>query len=136
MFDLLKQSVYLGMGFASLTRDKLVELGKEISSRAELSQEQTKQFEEELIKKASEARVDLEAAIDQRVDHALTQVGIVTAGISKVSDQARQGLESLIDERLSKTLGALKIARTEDVESLLARVELLEKKLANESHGQ
>ena len=130
MFDLLKQSVYLGMGFASLTRDKLVELGQEISSRAELSADQAKQFEDELVKKAGEARVDLEAAIDQRVDQAFTQLGIVKAGINKVSDQAKQGIESLIDERLSKTLGALKIARTEDVEALVARVELLEKKLA------
>ncbi len=130
MFDLLKQSVYLGMGFASLTRDKLMEMGKEISSRAELSQEQSKQFQDELVQKASEARQDLEAAIDRRVDHAFTQVGIVKAGIDKVSGQAKHGLETLIDERLSKMLTSMRIARTEDVESLLARVELLEKKLA------
>ena len=130
MFDLLKQSVYLGMGFASLTRDKLMELGKEISSRAELTQEQSKQFQDELVQKAGEARQDLEAAIDQRVDHAFTQLGIVKAGINKVSEQAKSGLEGMIDERLSKMLESLKIARTEDVEALLARVELLEKKLA------
>ena len=130
MFDLLKQSVYLGMGFASLTRDKLMEMGKEISSRAELNQEQSKQFQDELVQKAGEARQDLEAAIDQRVDHAFTQLGIVKAGINKVSEQAKSGFEGLIDERLSKMLESLKIARTEDVESLLARVELLEKKLA------
>ncbi len=130
MFDLLKQSVYLGMGFASLTRDKLMEMGKEISSRAELTQEQSKQFQDELVQKAGEARQDLEAAIDQRVDHAFTQLGIVKAGINKVSEQAKSGLEGMIDERLSKMLESLKIARTEDVEALLARVELLEKKLA------
>lgn len=130
MFDLIKQSLYLGMGFASLTRDKLTELSKEIASRAQLSQEQSKQFQEELVKKADQARQDLEAEIDRRIDHTFIQLGIIKSGVIKVSEQARHELESLIDERLDKMLSGLRVARTEEVDALKARVELLEKKLA------
>lgn len=132
MFDVIKQSLYLGMGFASLTRDKIVELGKELSARAQLSQEQSRQFQDELVSKAGEARRDLESEIDRRIDSAFIQLGIVKSGIVKVSEQARHELESLIDERIDKVLTSLRVARCEDVEALKARLELLEKKL-NES---
>ncbi len=130
MFDLIKQSLYLGIGFASLTRDRLVELGHEISTRAQLTQEQSKQFEDELLKKAEQARADLAAEIDKRVDRAFIQLGIVKAGVNKVSEQGKQELDTLIDDRLDKTLSSLRVARTEDVEALTSRIELLEKKLA------
>lgn len=129
MFDLIKQTLYLGMGFASLTREKLAELGKEISTRAQLSQEQTQQFQEELVNKAAEARRDLESEIDRRVDHAFIQLGIVRSGVVKVGEQARHELETLIDERIDKLLSSLRVARCEDVDALKSRVELLEKKL-------
>ncbi|MFM9966529.1 MAG: hypothetical protein ACKV2Q_35575 [Planctomycetaceae bacterium] len=124
MFDLIKQSLYLGMAFASLTREKLAELGKEISTRAQLSQEQTQQFQEELAHKAAEARRDLESDIDRRIDHAFIQLGIVKSGLVKVSEQARHELEALIEERLDKLLASLKVARCEDVEALRSRVEI------------
>lgn len=130
MFDLIKQSLYLGMGFASLTRDKLTELGKEIASRAQLSQEQSTQFQEELVKKADQARQDLEAEIDRRIDHAFVQLGIIKSGVTKMSEQGRSELESFIDSRLDKMLSGLRVARTEDIDALKARIELLEKKLA------
>lgn len=131
MFDLIKQSLYLGMGFASLTRDKLMDLGKEIASRAQLSQEQSKQFQEELMKKADQARQDLQAEIDRRVDHAFIQLGIIKSGVTKMSEQGRGELESFIDSRLDKMLSGLRVARTEDIDALKARIELLEKKLAD-----
>ncbi len=129
MFDLIKQSLYLGMGFASLTREKLAELGKEISTRAQLSQEQTQQFQEELVNKSAEARRNLESEIDRRIDHAFVQLGIIKSGLVKVSEQARHDLEALIDERLDKLLTSLRVARCEDVDALRSRVELLEQKL-------
>ena len=132
MFDVIKQSLYLGMGFASLTRDKIIELGKELSARAQLSQEQSRQFQDELVNKAGEARHDLESEIDRRIDSAFIQLGIVKSGIVKVREQARHDLEALIDERLDKVLTSLRVTRYEDVEALKARVELLEMKL-NES---
>ncbi len=129
MFDLIKQSLYMGMGFASLTRDKVLELGKEISARAQLTQEQSQQFQEELVNKAGEARRDLESEIDRRIDHAFIQLGILKSGVAKVSEQARNELEALIDKRLDKLLQSLRVARSEEVEALISRVELLETKL-------
>lgn len=76
MIDVVKRVLYTGVGIASLTREKLVELGTEISRHAELSESQAKEFEDELLKKGEEARVQLESSIDQRVEQVLHRLGV------------------------------------------------------------
>jgi polyhydroxyalkanoate synthesis regulator phasin len=130
MFDLVKQSVYLGLGVASLTRDKLMDVGKEIATRAQLSKEEAKQFEEDLAHKAEQARHDLQAMIDRQIDHALIQFGILRSKVMSAGEQATEDISARVDSGLDQTLNRLRVARTEDVEALVSRVELLEKKVA------
>ncbi len=130
MFDLVKQSVYLGLGVASLTRDKIMEIGKEIAARAQLTKEDAKQFEEDLVHKTDQARQDLQAMIDRRIDHALIQFGILRSHVMKAGEQATEDIGSRVESGLDQTLSRLRVARTEDVEALISRVELLEKKVA------
>ncbi len=130
MFDLIKQSLYLGLGAASLTREKLMEFGKEITSRAQLTKEQAQQFEEDLIKKGEQARVDLQAEIDRRIDHAFIQLGIIKSNMTQAGEQATLDMGVAIEDRWNQALNRAGLARTSDVEALMARVELLEKKLA------
>lgn len=130
MFDFVKQSIYLGLGVASLTRDKLMDVGKEIAARAQLSKEDAKQFEEDFTHKADQARHDLQAMIDRQIDHALIQFGILRSRVMKAGEQATEDIGTRVDDGLDQTLSRLRVARTEDVEALVSRVELLEKKVA------
>lgn len=76
MIDVLKRALYTGAGIASLTREKLVELGEEISRQAELSESQAKELQEELIRKGAEAKHQFDSQIDQRVELVLSRLGV------------------------------------------------------------
>jgi polyhydroxyalkanoate synthesis regulator phasin len=96
MIDLLKKTLFAGVGLAVLTKEKLVDLGKEVAKQANLTEAQAREFQEDLQKKAEEARDHLQSEIDRRVEAALKKMGV---------------------------------ARTDQVNALLARVEELEKRL-------
>jgi polyhydroxyalkanoate synthesis regulator phasin len=84
------------VGLAVLTKEKLVDLGKEVAKQANLTEAQAREFQEDLQKKAEEARDHLQSEIDRRVEATLKRMGV---------------------------------ARTDQVNALLARVEELEKRL-------
>ena len=130
MFDILKQSVFASLGLASLARDKAEELVGEISRRAKLSEKEANEFRDELMRRREAAQKDIEAEIDQRINHAFIQLGILKAGARKSVEAARAELQTFIDRRIDEALKRLEVARSEDVQSLLSRVELLECKLA------
>jgi polyhydroxyalkanoate synthesis regulator phasin len=97
MFDLMQRMLYTSVGLASLTREKLAELGQELARHADLTEAQARQFQEDLVKKGDEARNQLQAEIDRRV---------------------------------AQTLASLKVARQDQADALLRRVEALEQQVA------
>jgi polyhydroxyalkanoate synthesis regulator phasin len=76
MIDALKKTLYTGVGLASLTRDKIVELGQELARQANLTEAQAGEFQGELLRKGEEARHLLEAQIDRRVEQVLDRLGV------------------------------------------------------------
>jgi polyhydroxyalkanoate synthesis regulator phasin len=76
------------------------------------------------------AQKDLQTEIDRRIDHAFIQLGILKAGARKSVEAARDDLQSFIDRRIDEAMKRLEVARSEDVQSLLSRVELLERRSA------
>lgn len=77
MFDLIKQAMFTGLGLASLTKEKLEELGQDLSRHAKLSQEQATEFQAELTKRAQQAKSELETEIDKRVEQILHRLKLV-----------------------------------------------------------
>ncbi len=128
MFELVKKSIYVSLGLASLTKDKLQQLATDVSKEAKLTEEQGRAFHAELQQKVTESRKELEDAIDRRIDHALVQLGIVKAGVKDLAGRTTDALQSVVDRRVDAALERLKVARIEDVEALARRVELLEPK--------
>ena len=102
MFDVLKQAVFIGLGLASLTREKAEQLADEIARRAKLSEQESKEFQAELASRTEQARQELEAEIDRRIDHAFIQLGIVKAGVKKESEAAKAELRTAIDKESSR----------------------------------
>lgn len=129
MIETLKKGVYLGLGLASLTKDKVQQLAAEVTREAKLTEEQGRRFQEELEQKAEESKTELRGEIDKRIDQALVQVGLVKAGIKRTADQATEGLQGMVDRRVDEVLSRLKVARQEDIDSLTQRLALLESKM-------
>ena len=137
LLDLIKKGVFLGWGVASLTKDKIQSLASEVKKEADLSEEQTHQFQADLQSRVAEARKDLESQIDERIDQTLVQLGIIKTSLKKVAADTTHEFQQFVDRRVDAALERLGIARKEDIEALQNRLALLEAKLAAgpESHA-
>jgi len=129
MFEMLKQTLYCGVGLAGLAQDKVAELAKEISIRAGLAKEEAQEFKETLLKRSEEARRDLGEEIDRRVDSAFIQAGIVKGAVNEKAREGRDALQALVDERIDAALDRMDVARGRDLKSISARLAMLESKL-------
>ncbi len=78
MFDLLKKTMLTGIGIASMTKDKIEELGKKISAESKLSAAEGKKFVNDLLKQSEKARENLEAQVQKLVKNALGKLDIPT----------------------------------------------------------
>lgn len=78
MFDLLKKTILTGIGIASMTKDKIEELGKKISKESKLTEEEGKRMVNDLLKQSEKAREDLENQVQKLVKIALDKLDIPT----------------------------------------------------------
>ncbi len=129
MFDVLKQSVYTSIGLASLTKDKVSELVAELKQTADLTEQQAREFQEEVDRRSDEARKHLTELVNHQIDSAMIQMGLVKGEVRKAAESTSDAFRSFVDQRVDEALQRIGVARTEDVESLTQRLERLEKKL-------
>ena len=78
MFDLLKKTILTGIGIASMTKDKIEELGKKISEESKLSAEEGKRLVQDLLKQSEKAKNNLETEVQKFVKIALEKLDIPT----------------------------------------------------------
>jgi len=76
MFDLLKKTMLTGIGIASMTKDKIEELGKKISAESKLTEEEGKKMVNDLLKQSEKAREDLENQVQKLVKKSLEKLDI------------------------------------------------------------
>ncbi len=129
MFDVLKQSVFTSIGLASLTKDKVSDLVAELKQQADLTDQQASEFQEEVDRRSDEARKNLTELVDHQIDSAMIQMGLLKGEARKAADSASDAFQTFVDQRVDEALQRIGVARTEDVESLTHRLELLEKKV-------
>ncbi|MFN7625794.1 MAG: phasin family protein [Pirellula sp.] len=129
MFEALKQSIFTSIGFANLTQERSGEIVSELAKHVPLTEQQAKDFSEEVVRRSEAARKDLGTQIDQQIDHALIQMGLMKNELRKVSESTGDAFSKMIDDRISDAMERLGVARSEEIEALTRRIELLEKKL-------
>lgn len=128
MLDVLKQSIFASLGAAQLTREKVAEVAAEIAKQVNLSGQQAADFESQFTQRAEAARKEWEAEVDHRIDRTLIQLGIVKAAVKKEAEQASARGQVVLDDLVEKAILRLGLARAEDIEALIKRVEALEAK--------
>lgn len=92
MFELMKKTMLIGMGLALKTRDEMQELVKEISEKGKVSEEEGREFLDEILNKCDEARESFEESVDRSVAKILKKMDLVTA---KEFNQLKDELEAL-----------------------------------------
>jgi polyhydroxyalkanoate synthesis regulator phasin len=76
MFDLLKKTMLTGIGIASMTKEKIEELGKKISEENKLTEKEGKRMVDDLLKQSEKAKEDLENQVQKLVKNALEKLDI------------------------------------------------------------
>ena len=95
MFDLLKKTILTGIGIASMTKDKIEELGKKISKESKLTEEEGKKMVNDLLKQSEKAREDLENQVQKLVKIALEKLDIPTRDDLNKLEKRIKKLENL-----------------------------------------
>ena len=78
MKELLKSIVYTGIGAAFLTKEKIEELKDDLVEQGKISQDEGKQFVDELVNKTDSIKDSLDLRISQIIEEKIKQLGIVT----------------------------------------------------------
>ena len=117
MLELVKNSLFLGFGLATLTKEKLEDLGREVARQAKLSESKARELQSDLTNRAEQARQALGAEIDRRVDQAFAKVGVAR---SKHTTDIAARLEAL--ER-----AVAELPKAADLAALAVRLERLER---------
>ncbi len=76
MLDLLKKTIFIGAGLASMTAEKIEEAVAEIVKKGELSEKQGRELVKDLLDKSSKARKDLNERIENTIQDALQKLKI------------------------------------------------------------
>lgn len=79
MKDLLNRMFLTGLGLASMTRDKIEEVAERISKESKLTEEEGKKLLDELLKKSEDAKNEIEAKIEEKLEVALNKLKLVKA---------------------------------------------------------
>ncbi len=78
MKEMLKNVLYTGLGAAFLTKEKIEELRKDLIEKGKMSQDEGKQFVDELIRKSEKAKDQLDLWINKRVEDRINQLNLAT----------------------------------------------------------
>lgn len=92
MKELMKNVVYAGVGAAFLTKEKIEELRNDMIEKGKLSQEEGRQFVEELIRKSDKAKDQLDLWMNRRVEEQVKKLNLAT--VDEVAD-LRRSVEEL-----------------------------------------
>jgi polyhydroxyalkanoate synthesis regulator phasin len=78
MKEILKNVVYASIGAAFLTKEKIEELKGELIEKGKMSQEEGKQFVDDLLRKSENAKDQMELWINKRIEERVHQLNLAT----------------------------------------------------------
>lgn len=78
MKEMLKNALYVGLGAAFLTKEKIEELKADLIEKGKMSQEEGKQFVDDLLRKSEKAKDQLDLWINKRVEDRIKQLNLAT----------------------------------------------------------
>ncbi len=76
MIDLLKKTILIGIGLASLTKEKMEELTDELVKKGEMSEKEGRELVDDLLNRSKEARKELDSRIEKIVADALDRFNV------------------------------------------------------------
>ncbi len=78
MKEMLKNVLYAGIGAAFLTKEKIEEIQAELIEKGKMSQEEGRQFVDDLLRKSEKAKDQLDLWLNKRVEERVQQLNLAT----------------------------------------------------------
>jgi polyhydroxyalkanoate synthesis regulator phasin len=79
MIDLIKKTMFTGIGFAALTKEKIEEIAQEFVDRGKLSEQEGQKIIQEMIDKSEESKEELKKQIDKTIGTTLEKMQLARA---------------------------------------------------------
>jgi len=99
MQEMLKNLLYLGAGAAFVTKEKVEELKNDLVDKGKMTQEEGKQFVDDLLKKSDDYKGKLEEKINQVVAEQLEKMKVAkTDDIAELRSQIQE-LRALVEKK-------------------------------------
>ncbi len=77
MIDLIKKTLLTSVGLAVMTKDKVREMGEDLASQAKLSENEGREFVDNLLKQSDAARAEFETRVGAVVKKAIEGMNLV-----------------------------------------------------------
>ena len=100
MFDLIKKTMFTGLGLAFLTKEKIEDMAKGFADEGEIKKKDIKKFIDELSKKSEEARKNVDGRIEKIVKAILEKMNLVSRDdFLKLEKRVKQLQKALKEEK-------------------------------------
>lgn len=99
MIELIKKAMLTGLGVASLTKEKIEEIGRDFIDQGKLSQQEGEKLMEDLRVRVEESKEEIKKQIEERVEEVLKKMNLVRS--SELDDLKRQ-IKELQDAKAEK----------------------------------
>lgn len=98
MFEFAKKSLYMGLGLATMTKDRIESFAKDAAKYTKMTEDEGRKFAKFLQEESEKARADLESNVEGMVDKALKRTPCMKR-IEKLEAriealEAEQGIET------------------------------------------
>lgn len=77
MIELIKKTLLTGVGLAVMTKEKVQEMGEDLVSQAKLSENEGREFVDNLLKQSEAARAEFETRVGSAVKKAIEGMNLV-----------------------------------------------------------
>ncbi len=74
MIDLIKKAVLTGVGIASLTKDKIEDLGRELIDKGKMSEQEGEKLVQEMLSRAEESRETVKSQTESLVQNTIAKM--------------------------------------------------------------
>ncbi len=99
MIDIIKKSIYLGLGAATVTKEKIDSLVDELVEKGQLKKEDKPKAVQDILDKIEEEEKELKTKIDDTVIETMKKVGIVQKSEFDILVKRVEELEKKIAEQ-------------------------------------
>ena len=99
MKEIFKKAMMTGIGIASMTREKLEELAKNIAEESKLAEDEGKKFVDEVLREADEAKKNIEVQVKDLVDRALEKLDLTKKSETEALKAKIAELENKLKEK-------------------------------------